>query len=59
MIRATNLKVIASGGVSKIEDVRALFDMKEPRLDGVIIGKALYEGLVRLEDALQVAAYAG
>jgi phosphoribosylformimino-5-aminoimidazole carboxamide ribotide isomerase len=58
MIAGTGLSVIASGGVSKIEDVRALSDMKERRLDGVIIGKALYEGLVRLEDALQVVSYA-
>jgi len=57
MIDGTNLRVIASGGVSKIEDVRALSDMKHPRLDGVIIGKALYEGLVRLEDALEAGAY--
>jgi phosphoribosylformimino-5-aminoimidazole carboxamide ribotide isomerase len=59
MIAATGLRVIASGGVSQIEDVRALFEMKEARLDGVIIGKALYEERFRLEDALQVVAYAG
>lgn len=59
MLAGTGLNVIASGGVSKIDDVRELFEMKESRLDGVIIGKALYEGLVRLEDALQVVAYAG
>ena len=57
MIDGTRLRVIASGGVSKIEDVRELSNMKHPRLDGVIIGKALYEGLVRLEDALEVGAY--
>jgi phosphoribosylformimino-5-aminoimidazole carboxamide ribotide isomerase len=57
MIDGTHLRVIASGGVSKLEDVRALSNMKHPRLDGVIIGKALYEGLVRLEDALEAGAY--
>ena len=59
MLDGTSLNVIASGGVSKIDDVRALMDMKHPRLDGVIIGKALYEGLVNLEEALQVGSYAG
>jgi phosphoribosylformimino-5-aminoimidazole carboxamide ribotide isomerase len=59
MIDGTGLQVIASGGVSKIDDVRALSEMREPRLDGVIIGKALYEGYVKLEDALQAGAYVG
>jgi phosphoribosylformimino-5-aminoimidazole carboxamide ribotide isomerase len=55
MIEGTRLDVIASGGVSKIEDVRALAQMKEQRLEGVIIGKALYEGLVKLEEALEAS----
>lgn len=59
MIDGTGLDVIASGGVSKIDDVRALSEIKHPRLDGVIIGKALYEGLVKLEDALQAGSYVG
>jgi len=59
MIDGTTLDVIASGGVSKLEDVRILSEMKEPRLDGVIIGKALYEGLVKLEDALEAGSYVG
>jgi phosphoribosylformimino-5-aminoimidazole carboxamide ribotide isomerase len=54
MLDGTGLRIIASGGVSKIDDVQALSKMKHPRLDGVIIGKALYEGLVKLEDALVV-----
>lgn len=59
MIEGTTLDVIASGGVSKLEDVRTLSELKEPRLDGVIIGKALYEGLVKLEDALEAGSYVG
>jgi len=59
MISGTHLSVIASGGVSKIDDVRVLSEMKEQRLDGVIIGKALYEGLVKLEDALEAGSYVG
>jgi phosphoribosylformimino-5-aminoimidazole carboxamide ribotide isomerase len=55
MIQKTELAVIASGGVSTVEDVRALSSLGEPRLDGVIIGKALYEGRFRLEDVLAYA----
>jgi phosphoribosylformimino-5-aminoimidazole carboxamide ribotide isomerase len=59
MLDGTGLRVIASGGVSKTGDVRTLSEIRHPRLDGVIIGKALYEGLVRLEDALEIGAHAG
>ena len=56
MIDGTGLNVIASGGVSKLEDVRTLAAIRHSRLDGVIIGKALYEQLLTLEDALEVSA---
>jgi phosphoribosylformimino-5-aminoimidazole carboxamide ribotide isomerase len=59
MLDGTGLRVIASGGVSKMDDVRALLELKHPRLDGVIIGKALYEGVVDLREALQAVSYAG
>jgi phosphoribosylformimino-5-aminoimidazole carboxamide ribotide isomerase len=45
------LKVIASGGVASLDDVQ---QARRAGLSGVIIGRALYEGSVRLEDALGV-----
>ncbi|MCW4573794.1 1-(5-phosphoribosyl)-5-[(5-phosphoribosylamino)methylideneamino] imidazole-4-carboxamide isomerase [Venenivibrio stagnispumantis] len=49
---AKNLKhpVIASGGVSSIEDVKKLFKLKDLGVYGVVVGKAIYEGKIRLED---------
>ena len=47
------LDVIASGGVSSPADVRALVDLKQKNLTGVIIGRALYEGAVALRVAIQ------
>lgn len=41
------LKLIASGGVSKIEDV---YDLEKIGCSGVIIGKAIYEGRIKLEE---------
>src|SRR6516225_5815841 len=52
MLETTELSVIASGGVSSIEDVRHLAELDHWRLDGVIIGKALYEGRIEVEEAL-------
>ncbi|WP_462252429.1 1-(5-phosphoribosyl)-5-[(5-phosphoribosylamino)methylideneamino]imidazole-4-carboxamide isomerase [Ekhidna sp.] len=42
-----NVKLIASGGVSNLDD---LIRLKEDGLEGAIVGKAIYEGFIRLED---------
>jgi len=49
---ATGLKVVASGGVSNVENVRCV---REAGLAGVIIGRALYEGAVSLRAAVLAA----
>lgn len=46
-----SIQIVASGGVSSLADIEKLQDMD---LYGVIIGKALYDKKVRLEEALQV-----
>ena len=46
-----NIQLIASGGVSSLEDVKAL---KEMDLHGAIIGKAYYTGAINLREALEV-----
>lgn len=52
---ASGLKVTASGGVASLDDIYALNDLEEYGVDSVIIGKALYEGVFTLEDALDAA----
>jgi phosphoribosylformimino-5-aminoimidazole carboxamide ribotide isomerase len=44
LCRQTGLRVIASGGVSKVEDVRELWERRECGIEGVILGRALYDG---------------
>lgn len=51
----TGIKVIASGGVSCLEDIRKLSLLKNKGLSGVIVGKALYEGRFTLAQALRLA----
>ena len=46
------LQIIASGGVSSLEDVRRLAKRK---LYGAIIGKAYYTGAISLKEAIEVA----
>ncbi|MFO0913821.1 MAG: 1-(5-phosphoribosyl)-5-[(5-phosphoribosylamino)methylideneamino]imidazole-4-carboxamide isomerase [Pirellulales bacterium] len=52
MKRAVTVPVIASGGVTTLDDVRQLRDVG---MDGCIVGRALYEGRLTLADALQIA----
>lgn len=46
--------VIASGGIGQLSDIQALVDLEHPRLDGVIVGKALYEQNFTVPEALRV-----
>ncbi|VAX16611.1 Phosphoribosylformimino-5-aminoimidazole carboxamide ribotide isomerase [hydrothermal vent metagenome] len=49
---ATSLPVTASGGVTTVDDVRDISKLKEHGVTSMIIGKALYDGAIDLEDAL-------
>jgi len=46
--RIKNTNIIASGGISNIDDIKRV---KESKADGVILGKALYENLISIEEA--------
>jgi phosphoribosylformimino-5-aminoimidazole carboxamide ribotide isomerase len=52
---ACGLKVTASGGVASLDDIYALKELEQYGVDSVIIGKALYEGVFTLEEALDAA----
>lgn len=52
----TDRPVVASGGVSSLEDIAALRELVPAGLEGAIVGKALYARAFSLEDALKVAA---
>ncbi|MDR3229313.1 MAG: 1-(5-phosphoribosyl)-5-[(5-phosphoribosylamino)methylideneamino]imidazole-4-carboxamide isomerase [Puniceicoccales bacterium] len=57
MLAATPARVIASGGVSRREDIARLREIanEHANLDGAIVGKALYEKRVSLPDLLALA----
>ena len=56
LARATNIPVIASGGVAGISDIRVLSVHAKDGIEGVITGRALYDGRLDLATALAVAA---
>ncbi len=53
LAHATRIPVIASGGVSSVDDLRALRDCGAP-LEGAISGRALYDGKLDLNEAIAV-----
>ena len=56
MARESGLKVIASGGVSSLQDLSRLKHLESSGVEGVIVGKALYEGRFSLGAALSAVS---
>jgi len=53
VLEATDVAVVASGGVGSLDDLRALVNLQRcgRRLAGVIVGRAIYEGIFDVSDA--------
>ncbi len=54
LAQSTSIPVIASGGVSRIEDINHLLKLESDGVIGVIVGRALYTGQIDLKEAIQV-----
>jgi phosphoribosylformimino-5-aminoimidazole carboxamide ribotide isomerase len=50
VLKSTKSLIIASGGISKLSDLK---DLREMGLDGVIVGKALYVGAIEISAAIK------
>jgi phosphoribosylformimino-5-aminoimidazole carboxamide ribotide isomerase len=46
LCRESGIKVIASGGVTSIEDIQELWKRRSSGIEGVILGRALYDGKI-------------
>lgn len=55
LAQQTSLKVIASGGVADTNDIRQLKATANQGIEGVIVGKALYDNRLQLSDAIAIA----
>jgi len=55
LARAARIPVIASGGIGSLEDIRRVAALEGAGVTGVIVGRALYTGDVKLREALAVA----
>ena len=55
VLQKSCLNLIIAGGITTVDDIKKLKDLNNPAITGVIIGKALYEGTISLEEAIQAA----
>ena len=54
LARSTPIPVIASGGVSRVEDIEHLLELEPDGVIGVIVGRAIYTGKINLEEAIRI-----
>lgn len=54
LAEAVSIPVIASGGVSRYADIRELQTISDSGIEGVVIGRALYEGAINLKTAQEI-----
>ena len=56
ILNQTSIKIIASGGVSNLEDLKRLKEISDEKknLEGVIVGRAIYENKVNVKEAIEV-----
>ena len=49
----SNCPVVISGGVSSIKDIKKAKDLNNKKIEGIIVGKAIYDGDIKLEDLVK------
>jgi len=54
LAEAISIPVIASGGVSSLDDIRNLLKIEASGIEGVITGKAIYTGSLNLREAVEL-----
>ena len=49
----SNCPVIISGGVSSIEDIKRAKEINNSNIEGIIVGKAIYDGDIKLDELVK------
>ncbi|TJY58260.1 1-(5-phosphoribosyl)-5-[(5-phosphoribosylamino)methylideneamino]imidazole-4-carboxamide isomerase [Sinimarinibacterium sp. CAU 1509] len=55
LARSLKTPVLASGGVSSLDDIRALAELEPDGVAGAVIGRAIYEGRLDFKEAMKIA----
>ncbi len=56
MADTTRIPIIASGGVTTLKHIKELIELEDSGVEGIIIGRALYEGSIDLKEALELVS---
>lgn len=59
LARESGIKVVASGGVKSLDDIKALLPCEKDGIEGVIVGKSIYTGSLDLQEAVALVESAG
>ena len=59
LARESGIKVVASGGVKSLDDIKALLPYEKDGIEGVIVGKSIYTGSLNLQEAVALVESAG
>jgi len=52
--KSGKVNLIISGGISSLEDIKEIMNLQSPKITGIIIGKALYDKKIKLEEAISL-----
>jgi phosphoribosylformimino-5-aminoimidazole carboxamide ribotide isomerase len=55
LAQQVNIPIFASGGVSSLDDIRALCNVEDEGIEGAILGRSLYEGAIDFGEAQDLA----
>jgi len=55
LAQAVSIPIVASGGVSTIQDIKNLLEIEDKGVTGIITGRALYEGTLDLKEAIRIS----
>ena len=59
LARESGVKIVASGGVKSLDDIKALLPYEKDGIEGVIVGKSIYTGSLDLQEAVALVESAG
>lgn len=59
VLALSSCRVVAAGGIGNLKHIREALRLPAARLEGVVVGRALYEGTVRLEEAIALTSTPG
>ena len=53
LLDTSNCPVIISGGVSSIDDIKKAKELNNNNIEGIIVGKAIYDGDIKLDELVK------